>query len=279
MALLRDFMYPPITRQRFESVRAAGAKRICFGTTHRNALKRANGPGSAYGFFNVPFDQTIREFFPWGIFANKKGNYGGYYRTIKSSTEFEQIQKWMEEYSDLVFIKSALSSAVAACEHYNDTGRSPIGELENAAKYGGNGVAQSKLVDVLESAYRRLFSKGKIHALASVPPSVAGTVSLPNFLAAQLATRLDLPDLTDLIAWNGPKPSLKELPVDQKWAALEGVGLRVSSDVRSRNILLIDDMYQSGATVHFVASQVRAAGANHLHVLAVSKGRRDTDNT
>ena len=78
--------------------------------------------------------------------------------------------------------------------------------------------------------------------------------------------------------WDGPKDKIKELAVDAKWAALEKVGLSVGSEVKDKNLLLIDDMYQSGATAHFVASRLRAAGANDIHVIAVSKGRRDTDN-
>ena len=68
------------------------------------------------------------------------------------------------------------------------------------------------------------------------------------------------------------------LRVDQKWGALEEVGLTVGNAFEGKNILLIDDMYQSGSTAHFVGSKLRAAGVNDIHLLAVSKGRRDTDN-
>lgn len=55
--------------------------------------------------------------------------------------------------------------------------------------------------------------------------------------------------------------------------------MTIGAGVNGKNLLLIDDMYQSGATAHFVGSKLRSAGANELHLLAVSKGRRDTDNT
>lgn len=193
--------------------------------------------------------------------------------------EFEEIESWLAEHSDLVFIRSAVSSAVAACEHYTDVGRSQIGELEHSAKYGGSSSAKKKLVKVLADVFGRLFSGKNIQGIVSVPSSTAGTTSLPNYLAAELAAELGLPDLTSALAWEGPKPSLKELPVDQKWTALEAVGLAVDNSVSGRNLVLIDDMYQSGATVHYVASRLREAGADDINVLAVSKGRRDTDNT
>ena len=85
--------------------------------------------------------------------------------------------------------------------------------------------------------------------------------------------------MTAHLSWNGPKGKIKELGVDQKWEALEKVGLTVGNAVAGKNLLLLDDMYQSGATAHFVASRLRAIGANEIHLLAVSKGKRDTDNT
>jgi predicted amidophosphoribosyltransferase len=85
-------------------------------------------------------------------------------------------------------------------------------------------------------------------------------------------------DSTSSLHWDGPKPSIKELDVDEKWAALEEVGLTVNDAFEGKDVLLIDDMYQSGSTAHFVGSKIRAAGANDIHLLAVSKGRRDTDN-
>jgi predicted amidophosphoribosyltransferase len=103
-------------------------------------------------------------------------------------------------------------------------------------------------------------------------------MSLPNFLAQKLSDRLGLPDLTPALRWNGKKGQIKELKVDEKWHALEAVGMTVGDEVASKHLLLIDDMYQSGATAHFVASKLREAGANDLHLLCVSKGKRDTDN-
>jgi predicted amidophosphoribosyltransferase len=97
-------------------------------------------------------------------------------------------------------------------------------------------------------------------------------------LAARLAERLGVSDLTGNLRWNGPKPSIKELNVDEKWAALDGVGLTADDVFAGKNVLLIDDMYQSGSTAHFVGGAIRSVGAIDLHLLAVSKGRRDTDN-
>jgi adenine/guanine phosphoribosyltransferase-like PRPP-binding protein len=270
-------MYPPITLARFQAARNGGAKRICFSSTHRTALKPDRN-GRIAGYLNLPFVESIGKFLPWDLFPNKKGMHGGYYRSIIEKSEYDEIEGWIQEHGGLVFIKSALNSAVATCEHYTDSGRSKIGELEREAKYDGSVTARNKLVQIFIAVFDKLYRAKKIDAVVSVPPSTAGSTSLPNRLAAELAKHAGLPDLTGSIAWSRVKPSIKELPVDQKWAALEQVGLTIHGGFEGQNVLLIDDMYQSGATVHFVASALRDAGADDIHMLAVSKGRRDTDN-
>jgi predicted amidophosphoribosyltransferase len=271
-------LYPPITVERFLELRQKQPKRVCFASTHKNALK-ANSSGSGAGFFNVPFSETISAVFPWDLFPNKNGLYGGYFRVVSDDAEFDAIKAWLEKHADVVFIRSLFATAVASCEHYSaGNSRSAVGELEKRAKFDGDVSAKAQLVVILKRVFDRLHSERRISALISVPASVKGAGSLPNHLAARLSVELGLPDLTPSLSWDGPKGKIKELGVEDKWTALEKVGLSVDGAVAGKNLLLIDDMYQSGATAHFVASRLRAAGANDLHLLAVSKGKRDTDN-
>lgn len=277
MVSLHDLLYPQITLARFQALRAKEPKRICFGSIHKNALK-PNPTGKSAGFFNVPFIESVGDLFPLELFENKKGRYGGYYRTVIDDDEYDDIKTWMSENADVVFIRSLFNTAVAACEHYIGNGRSKVGQLEYAAKYENNFSSKGALVEVLLDIYSRMHSKRQIDGIVSVPPSTAGQTSLPNYLASALAAKVGIPDLTNNIRWKGPKGSIKSLAVDEKWAALEAVGLSVGGELERKDLLLIDDMYQSGATAHYIASKLREAGANSLHLLAVSKGRRDTDN-
>lgn len=274
----RDLMYPPITLEGFKALRAKQPKRICFGSTHKNALKR-NDSGEWAGSLFVPFTETVAVLLPWRLFPNT-GQHGGFRRGIKDNDEFEAIEAWVKTHADLVFIRSLFNTAIATCEHYTAAnGRSRIGELEHDAKYIGNASAKGELAKILNGAFNRLYKGLEVEAVLSVPSSKSGTEGLPNFLAATLSATIGRPDLTSQLRWNGPKSSIKELKVDEKWGALESVGLTVGEGISGKNLLLIDDMYQSGATAHFVASRLRAAGANEIHLLAISKGKRDTDNS
>lgn len=278
MVSLRDFFRPPpISIERFMELRAMTPKRICFGTTHRTALKKVSG-GQVFGFFNVPFLESIDEIFPWRLFKNTKGKFGGYYRAVSSDREYAEIKEWVSEREQIVFIRSLFKTALACCEHYVGEERSAIGEIERRAKYEADLHARQELVGILAQVYAQCLRNKRIQGVVSVPSSDPAAMSLPNFLAQKLSDRLELPDLTSALIWDGKKAPIKELKVDEKWHALDAVGLTIRGEIVSKNLLVIDDMYQSGATAHFIASKLREAGANDLHLLCVSKGKRDTDN-
>ncbi len=267
-----DFVRPKITQKRYEALAATTPKRVCFGSTHPNALKKAeNGP---IGYFNVPFSETIDALFPWQVYKNKFG----YSRTVKSTSEYDEIASWVAANRDVVFIRSLFEACIAASEHVSGTCRSEVGELEYQAKWKGDENAVSRLADKLAGIFQRLLIERGIVAICAVPSSTPGKASLPCKLAAAFAAKFDLENLTDRLAWDGKKDTIKDKPAAQKWELLEAVGLTVEGTLDGKNVLIMDDMYQSGATVHFLASKLQAAGAGDLHCLAVSKARGDKDN-
>lgn len=265
----------PITLERFNQLRTAEPLRLCFGTS-KKLSKGSNGP--AFGFLNLTFRETIERLLPWRL-ERKDARYGPY-RIIRSEEEYDEIERWINENSDVVFIRSLLAVCVAANEHQSAPGlHTSVGELERRAKYQSDQNARCKLLDILETVFRRLFANLQIDAVCAVPASRVDQFCLPVWLATGLSERLGLEDLSQAVRWAGTKSKMKEVEVDQKWAELEGVGLCIDGSVEGRRILIIDDLYQSGATVHFVASKLQLAGANEIHCIAVVKSLRDTDNT
>ena len=188
MVPLREIMHPPITLVRFQALRAKEPKRICFGSIHKNAL-RTNSSGKAAGFFNVPFIETVGQLFPWRLFENRNGKFGGYFRTVTDDNEFSEIKAWMSENADVVFLRSLFDTAVAACEHYMGNGRSKVGQLEYNAKYENRSSSKEALVELLADIYNRMHGERKLDGIISVPSSTPGSTSLPNYLAAELASK------------------------------------------------------------------------------------------
>jgi len=75
------------------------------------------------------------------------------------------------------------------------------------------------------------------------------------------------------------KASVKEVALDEKWAAWESADLQVTSlDLAEKKIILIDDKYQSGTTIQFVGSVLQSHGASEVYGLSLVKTLRDTDN-
>lgn len=277
LARLRRLMRKPINKGRFEELHAASPKRFSF-AKKPNALSRGD-KGPAVGFLNVSFPETFESILPWNI-ETAKGRYGDFYRrVVREEGEFQRIAVWIEANKDIVFIRSLLDSCIALGEHQTGPGcRSAVGELERSAKFDGNKASENELVEAMIAAYRRLHADLEIDAICSVPPSKTGEASLPNRIASKMAAKLALDDLTSELAWASAKPSVKETPVSEKWNVLEKVGLSVSNSFKDRNVLIVDDMYQSGSTIHFVASKLREAGCGDIHCFAVVKALGDTDN-
>ena len=277
MAQFRRLMRKPINKTRFGELHAASPKRFSFARKPKALSRAENGP--AVGFLNVGFPETFETIFPWEI-ETAKGRYGEFYRrVVRDEREFQRMAAWIETNQDIVFIRSLLDSCIALAEHQVEPGcRSAIGELERSAKFDGNEASESQLIEAMIEAYRRLHADLEIDAICSVPPSKAGQTSLPNRIAARMASEFALEDLTCKLGWASAKPSVKETPVGEKWNVLEAVGLTVSGAFKGRNVLIIDDMYQSGSTIHFVASKLRDAGCGDIHCFAVVKALGDTDN-
>lgn len=74
------------------------------------------------------------------------------------------------------------------------------------------------------------------------------------------------------------KKSLKNLKLCEKWEAIESAEFQVSERFSGQSVILIDDLYQSGATIHVMASKLYAAKARRVYGLILVKSVRDSDN-
>ncbi len=270
----------PISRESVEEVLATRPRRICFASTHRNALR--HDPGESWiGRFAVPFSETVYPVFHaetgLELFLNRK--YGNWWRSIRTDEEYETIQRWVDANRELVFLRDRLALSIALGEHMDAPGgRSEIGELEYRAKYHRDPSAIDALARKCETTIRRLAYYRDATGVCAVPPSPEKSFDLPSRLAGTISERLGMRNLTNTIGWRSRKPSLKEVPFNEKWDTLEQVDLSCGRDVAGQKIILVDDLYQSGITMQYVAMKMIESGAEHVYGLALVKALRDTDN-
>lgn len=115
---------------------------------------------------------------------------------------------------------------------------------------------------------------GRPDGLVSVPLS-AGRLAERGYnpvdlLAGPLADGLGLPLLgSALQRWRETQPQMA-LSVCQRWQNVEAA-FRADAGIAGRQLILIDDIMTTGATLHAAAVALLAAGAGRVHALSLAR--------
>jgi len=259
-----------------------GAHRIAFAYTHTDQPRRSAAPH--FGGFSVPFSETIKRLFEadTGLELPASRFGAGFWRSIKTEEEFKLIADWVKRQGTRIFLRDCLDLSVALDQNLidNRSGKyTPLGELESRAKERPDQPAIQRLAKHYCTAIRDLPGYREATYIAAVPARPGKTYDLPTALAKRIAEELQLPDLTSKFRFREAKDSIKLLGVDEKWDAWEQTGLNLEQPMADApSVILIDDKYQSGITIQYVASRLYAAGAREVFGLCAVKTLRDTDN-
>lgn len=171
--------------------------------------------------------------------------------------------------------------------------RTPLGEAEYSLKYQRSilteEIKNSHINNVLSSmmaCYSLLpltrHPTHLINAAVSSIPDNGEPGKLAAALAWQISKRANLPFLHPILS--SQKPSMKNLSQEDKrtvWNNLlstdEATNLS-STDISGKEIIIIDDLYQSGATMQAYAAYLKRLGAVNIWGLVCVKSMRNTDN-
>ncbi|MBZ9772978.1 hypothetical protein [Mesorhizobium sp. CO1-1-8] len=272
------FGIPLLTKERFLASKEDGiAHRICFGSTHANALTEYN-ERHPYKF-SVPFPESIEEIFEFEtglkLFSSKFGK--GVWCGL-SDREMPIVRDFMDRRRDHVFLRDHLDSSLALSMHYNGNSRTPMGDLEYAAKYQRDASAIDKLADLAAQFISGAPRYKTVKLIAPVPPRPDKQFDLPTALCAGVSQKLGL-QLVAAGEWTKPKAQLKEKSIGEKWDALDAAEFRTNQNIKGKGaIILMDDLYQSGCTINFVGNRVQHYGEIDVFGLSVVKSAGDQDN-
>ena len=286
MALWPHFTAAEITADMVaEAHDAEGPRRLSFTTTRANQPKRRQG--SYVGTFHLPAgncaetlfkEATGLQLWPDRTYPNER------WRSIQSETEFELIAAWVRSQGTRVFLRNCLDLSVAldmnlAREDSGALDHTEIGALEYRAKSAPNNGALDALATHFCITINDLPFYRDVRAIAAVPGHPGKGYDLPTALADRISSTLAMKNLTPRFKFAHQKLSAKALPLAEKWRNWEQAGLSVVPELTNEpSVILIDDKYQSGSTLQFVASRLRAAGAGPIFGLCAVKTWRDTDN-
>lgn len=267
----------PISKSFIDEIKTP--KRICFKTSHQNALELNDSSSYPYyGSFGIPFLDSFAPLLSkeTGI-TIPKSRYG-YWKPLNHS-EYEKIDNFIKKVGTTVFLRDTLALSIALSVNFDeDNNRTYLGDLEWKAKYWDQDEATQKLSSACIDTINILPYYEDVDCFCAVPPSDNGMPNLPCQVIENIQNEYDIENITSNLNWRQPKNSLKNLSRDEKWAELEKAGLDYSGSLHGQSIILIDDLYQSGLTIQYVAKRLLEAGAGRIFGVCLVKSRRDTDN-
>ncbi|HWB30478.1 MAG TPA: hypothetical protein VG736_08260 [Vicinamibacterales bacterium] len=153
-----------------------------------------------------------------------------------------------------------------------DTKRSPLGELVFRLK---NRNDKTTLPDIADTAADFVGKrKLRIDAIVPIPPSRRRTFQPVLEIAKALAGSLSIPVLRGAVTKTKETPQLKDVfGYDERQKLLDGAFSFDRKVVEARRLLLVDDLYRSGATATVAAQGLIDAGAAAVYFLAITKTR------
>lgn len=240
-------------------------------------LKRGE---SFVGKFQVPFSRTIEPIFNADtgvrLYPSK---YGGLWHSIKDESTYKIIEDFCERYRSTVFVNDFLALSVALDLNFEDNhDYTCVGQLEKDCKDNHNVKSLNQLVSIAEDFLEKVPFYKDCSVIAAVPPRPGKTYDLPTKLVSELSNNKNFYNISENLHWANEKAILKSLDINEKWDALQKAKLECECDLTNKKIVLLDDLYQSGTTLHYVASTLLRAGATHVYGLCLVKSWRDTDN-
>lgn len=246
--------------------------------------------------FSVSFGESIMPIYEkmTGFRFRYSEQYNNFWHFLNDEKEICTAKKWEEEQGERVFLKDNLFSSIALSMYdrentdidRTDIQKSSTSSLFYMLKYGLGSLDKSVSDNIFDEAITRM--EHTIRALpfykacqyiTAVPPRPGKTVfDLPSNLAATLAQRLGIENITNQFSYSGEKAQAKNLSREEKWQAWENAGLFCNKDLRSKDVLLIDDLYQSGISVNFVGMKLQEANCGKICGLYLVKSLNDRDN-
>jgi competence protein ComFC len=154
-----------------------------------------------------------------------------------------------------------------------DTQYSALGQLLYRLKYQGNKDALPELVETAASFVRTW--NPAVDLLLPVPPSRSRSPQPVLLIAEGLAEQLQVSFSLAAVSRTREIGALKDVNgYDERWRLLAGLHHVDRSQVEGKKILLVDDLFRSGATMNSITTSLYDdGGAAEVFALAITKTR------
>jgi ATP-dependent DNA helicase RecQ len=188
--------------------------------------------------------------------------------TVKGSEEeLQRIEEFRENYFPVLKVdkpSNILIDGVAASWY----GVTNVGSMLHNSKYEGNGDFPDYLLRLTLKAFRSHFKNMTFDLVMYVPPTISGDL-VKNF-AEKIARTLRFEFSAGIIKTRETEAQKKfESAIGKKDNLKDAFNTIV--DVNGKRILLIDDIFDSGATIKEIAHMLQGSGAELVAPLVIAK--------
>ena len=155
----------------------------------------------------------------------------------------------------------------------------PIRSMILKLKYASNGYIAKALAPYLAAVYLKRIEPNLDQPPVIIPVPLHRSryrergYNQSTILAKELATYLNLPIIDNVLIRSRKTIIQKEMNAATRAANLRGafsVDKTQISQIQNRNVLLLDDVYTTGATTQECAATLRANGAQNIIILTVA---------
>ena len=154
-----------------------------------------------------------------------------------------------------------------------DTTRTELGELVYKLKYNHDASVVADIVRLI-CGYT---SFSTIDTIIPVPPSKISRTFQPVVeIAKRLGSALDIQVLANAVQKTKNTPELKNVStLQEKYDILKGVFKVVEPSIKGKTVLVLDDLYRSGATLRAITDVLyKQGGVDKVKVLALTMTKR-----
>ena len=168
-------------------------------------------------------------------------------------------------------------------------GRTEIGEAEYQLKYNiedlnvteRNQYANIIMSKMLDNCKYIPFNNRLNWCVSPMPATEYGKTKLAWQMAEEISKQLSLSFIKPILSCD--KPQMKQLSIKEKIEIWEKIyynkGVILDNQIRGKNVIVVDDLYQSGATMWEYAKFLKSLGARCVFGIVCVKSLRDSDNT
>lgn len=157
-----------------------------------------------------------------------------------------------------------------------ETIRSGIGELLYRLKYKADRTVIEEIIDVVENYLANRWKIiGSIAAIMPVPPSKSRSFQPILEITRRLSSRLKIPFYDNILLKTKETPELKDVYDYGRRMELLKNAFKVESKIlNGKSVLMLDDLYRSGATLHAITEVLYSQGnVQNVYVLTLTKTR------